>query len=419
MNTMEEFFQAYPFVQMLLAVVAVAVAALLANFVMRAILLRILNRMLQHTPYGRDEELRGHGVVERLTHAIPALVVSYGVALVPHLPVGVVTVVQNVANSFIMLTLAMALAASLNVIETIYHRRPEARRKPIKGYVQVVKIALYVVAAIFIIATLIDRSPLILISGLGAMAAVLILVFQDTLLSLVAGIQISSTDMVRVGDWIEMPGQNADGDVIEIALHTVRVQNWDKTITTVPIRKLVTEPFKNWRAMHEAGGRRIKRSIYLDQASIRFLTAEEIERLSHFRHLEEYLQRKKDEISRWNASLGESGKIGANTRRITNIGTFRAYVQGYLRDHPQVHNGMTMLVRQLQPGPEGLPLEIYCFTNTTVWAAYEGIQADIFDHLLALMPEFGLSVFQSPSGADFARMGSGLLPANADMRRPE
>lgn len=411
MMTPEEFFQTYPMVHMFLAVLALGGAALFANFVVKAILLRLLNRLLQHTPYGRDEELRRYGVVERLAHAVPALVISYGITLVPHLPGAVVAVVQNVSNAFIMLTLAMALAAALNVVETVYHRRPEARRKPIKGYVQVVKIAVYVVAAIFIVATLMDRSPLILISGLGAMAAVLILVFQDTLLSLVAGIQISSTDMVRVGDWIEMPGQNADGDVIEIALHTVRVQNWDKTITTVPIRKLVTEPFKNWRGMHESGGRRIKRSLFLDQASVRFLSPEEIERLSHFRHLEAYLQRKKEDIARWNASLGEHGKVGANTRRITNIGTFRAYVEGYLRHHPQVHNGMTMLVRQLQPGPEGLPLEVYCFTNTTVWAAYEGIQADIFDHLLALLPEFGLSVFQSPSGADFMRFGAASVPA--------
>ncbi|QLH16487.1 mechanosensitive ion channel [Paracoccus pantotrophus] len=254
-----------------------------------------------------------------------------------------------------------------------------------------------------------------LFRGQATMAAVLILVFQDTLLSLVAGIQISSTDMVRVGDWIEMPALNADGDVIELALHTVRVQNWDKTITTIPIRKLVTESFKNWRGMQEAGGRRIKRSIYLDQTSIRFLTPEEIEKLGRFRLLENYLQRKQEELKEWNGKLGDKGSVTANTRRITNIGTFRAYVEAYVRAHPQIHQNMTILVRQLQPGPEGLPLEIYCFTKTIAWNDYEAIQSDIFDHLFALLPEFGLSVFQNPSGADFKawQVERPALPASA------
>ncbi len=385
------------------------------QFCRQKILLRVVNHFLGRTAYGRDEELRRYGVIERLANIMPAFVIASGIGLVPHLPDAAVTVVRNVANAFIILTLAMALAAALNVVDTIYHRRPEAKLKPIRSYIQIVKIAIYAIAAILMIATLIDRSPLILLSGLGAMAAVLILVFQDTLLSLVAGIQISSTDMVRVGDWIEMPALNADGDVIELALHTVRVQNWDKTITTIPIRKLVTESFKNWRGMQEAGGRRIKRSIYLDQTSIRFLTPEEIEKLGRFRLLENYLQRKQEELKEWNGKLGDKGSVTANTRRITNIGTFRAYVEAYVRAHPQIHQNMTILVRQLQPGPEGLPLEIYCFTKTIAWNDYEAIQSDIFDHLFALLPEFGLSVFQNPSGADFKawQVERPALPASA------
>jgi miniconductance mechanosensitive channel len=383
------------------ALAALVLAALFINFIVKALLLRGLNKVLAYTPYGRDPELRRHGFVERLANIVPALVIATGIALVPNLPDFIVVVVRNVASAFIILSVAMAISAAFNIVDTIYHRRPEARLKPIKGYIQVVKIAIYVVAALLMIATLVDRSPLILLSGLGAMAAVLILVFQDTLLSLVAGIQISSTDMVRVGDWIEMPGQNADGDVIEIALHTVKVQNWDKTVTTVPIRKLVTEPFKNWRSMQESGGRRIKRALYLDQSSIRFLTPQDVERLSAFAPLETYLRDKQAEIGRWNESLGERAKVPANTRRATNVGTFRAYVDNYLRSHPGVHQGMTIMVRQLQPEPEGLPLEIYCFTNTVAWVAYEGIQADIFDHLYAILPEFGLRVFQNPSGADW------------------
>ena len=414
-ETLEAFLAAYPWIYTLIALSVLVLAALFANFVVKKILLRVVNHFLGRTAYGRDEELRRYGVIERLANIMPAFVIASGIGLVPHLPDAAVTVVRNVANAFIILTLAMALAAALNVVDTIYHRRPEAKLKPIRSYIQIVKIAIYAIAAILMIATLIDRSPLILLSGLGAMAAVLILVFQDTLLSLVAGIQISSTDMVRVGDWIEMPALNADGDVIELALHTVRVQNWDKTITTIPIRKLVTESFKNWRGMQEAGGRRIKRSIYLDQTSIRFLIPGEIEKLGRFRLLENYLQRKQEELKEWNGKLGDKGSVTANTRRITNIGTFRAYVEAYVRAHPQIHQNMTILVRQLQPGPEGLPLEIYCFTKTIAWNDYEAIQSDIFDHLFALLPEFGLSVFQNPSGADFKawQVERPALPASA------
>ena len=394
----------HPLVATGLALGVLVLAALFANFVVKALLLRGLNRLLDYTAFGRDAELRRHGLTERLANIMPALVISVGIALVPNLPAFVVIVVKNVANAFMILMVAMAFSAALNVVDTIYHRRPDARLKPIKGYVQVVKIAVYVIGALLMIATLIDRSPLILLSGLGAMAAVLILVFQDTLLSLVAGIQISSTDMVRVGDWIEMPGQDANGELIEIALHTVKVQNFDRTITTVPIRKLVTEPFKNWRGMQESGGRRIMRAIYLDQNSIRFLEPDDLEKLASFGHLTTYLEEKRAELAKWNDNLGERASVPANTRRSTNVGTFRAYLDNYLRQHPGVHQGMTIMVRQLPPGPEGLPMEIYCFANTTVWAPFEGIQADIFDHVLAILPEFDLRVFQNPSGRDFQKL---------------
>jgi len=394
----------HPIIVTGLALAGLALTALFANFVVKALLLRGLNRLLDYTTFGRDPELRRHGLIERLANVMPALVVSLGIALVPNLPAFIVIVVKNVANAFMILTVAMALSAAFNIVDTIYHRRPDAKLKPIKGYIQVVKIAVYVIAALLMIATLIDRSPLILLSGLGAMAAVLILVFQDTLLSLVAGIQISSTDMVRVGDWIEMPSQNADGDVIEIALHTVKVQNWDKTVTTIPIRKLVTDSFKNWRGMQESGGRRIKRAIFLDQTSIRFLERDDYEKLASFGHLETYLEKKRAELAEWNAKLGERANVPANTRRTTNIGTLRAYLENYLHSHPGIHQAMTIMVRQLPPGPEGLPLEIYCFTNTTAWAAYEGVQADIFDHVLSILPEFDLRVFQNPSGQDFREL---------------
>lgn len=403
MTGINDFTNQYPFFDTIGAIAILLLVASLANFLVKRVLLRIVDRLLSKTPLGRDD-VRAQNVIERLANIVPAVVISSGIVLVPHLPIAVVTVVKNVTSAFVILTLAMAVAAALDIGEALYRRRPKAGLKPIKGYVQILKIVIYAIAAILIIAALIDRSPLILLSGLGAMAAVLILVFQDTLLSLVAGVQISSTDMVRVGDWIEMPSLDADGDVTEISLYTVRVQNWDKTISNIPIRKLVTESFKNWRGMTESGGRRIKRSIHLDQTSIRFLTAAEIRKLRKLSHLEHYLEQKEDVLKEWNAGLGEKGKTGANTRRLTNVGTFRAYVEAYLKNHPQIHKGMTLLVRQLQPGREGLPIELYCFTNTTAWGEYEAIQSDIFDHMIALLPEFDLRVFQDPTGRDFTQL---------------
>ena len=235
------------------------------------------------------------------------------------------------------------------------------------------------------------------------------LIVQDTILSLVASVQISGDGRIRMGDWIEMPSQNADGDVIDIALHTVTVQNFDKTITTVPTKKLVTESFKNWRGMQEAGGRRIKRSLYLDQHSVRFLDAVQVQQLGDFALLQDYLAGKQEELQRWNAELESRGMAPVNARRVTNLGTFRAYVECYLRAHPRIHQDMTLLVRQLQPTTQGLPLEIYCFTASTAWADYESAQADVFDHLLAILPEFGLRVFQESSDA----MLMGQRPADA------
>ncbi|MCQ4232910.1 mechanosensitive ion channel family protein [Pseudomonas stutzeri] len=387
----------HPELQTLAACTALIFAAWLSNWIVKRILVRGLYRLLRHAG---DPQLQDFGVIKRLSNIVPALVLSIGVNAVPGLPEAAVTVVRNVCGGFIVLTIALALGAVLDIVNLLYQRRADARIHPIKGYLQVVKIVVYAIATILIIATLIDRSPLILLSGLGAMAAVLMLIFQDTLLSLVASVQITSNDLIRVGDWVEMPQLNADGDVIDIALHTVKVQNWDKTITSIPTKRFISDSFKNWRGMQESGGRRIKRSLFLDQQSVHFLDAEERKRLYRFSLLEDYLVNKRKEIDEWNAKLAERGQEPVNTRRATNIGTFRAYVERYLRAHPGVHQNMTLLVRQLSPTADGLPLEIYCFTNTVVWAQYEAIQSDIFDHLLAILPEFGLRVFQHPSGSD-------------------
>lgn len=395
----------HPELQTLLACAALVFAAWLSNWIVKRILVRGLYSLLRHA---RDAQLQDFGVIKRLSNIVPALVLSIGINAVPGLPEAAVTVVKNVCGGFIVLTIALAVAAVLDIINLLYQRRADAYLHPIKGYLQVVKIVIYAIATILIIATLIDRSPLILLSGLGAMAAVLMLIFQDTLLSLVASVQITSNDLIRVGDWVEMPQLNADGDVIDIALHTVKIQNWDKTITSIPTKRFITDSFKNWRGMQESGGRRIKRAIYLDQQSVHFLDADERKHLHRFSLLEEYLTDKRKEIDAWNEKLAERGQEPVNTRRVTNIGTFRAYVERYLRSHPGIHQNMTLIVRQLALTADGLPLEIYCFTNTVGWVQYEAIQSDIFDHLLAILPEFGLRVFQHPSGADMRSWCEGL-----------
>jgi len=392
----------HPIIQTLTAASLVLFLSYIANFIVKKIILRGFYRALRHVA---NEHAEDYGVAKRLANIVPAIIISYGMQFVPNLPNALVTVIKNVCGGFIVLTLALAIGAALNIVNMLYMRRKDAHLKPIKSYLQLVQIAIYAIATILIIATLIDRSPLILLSGLGAMAAVLMLIFQDTLLSLVASVQISSGDMIRVGDWIEMPQQNADGDVIDIALHTIKIQNWDKTISSVPIKSFISTSFKNWRGMQESGGRRIKRSILVDQGSIHFLTADEIEHLKKFKLMYGYFDSKIDELNVWNERYisAKSGET-VDSRRMTNIGTFRAYVERYLRNHPGVHQNMTLIVRQLSPTAEGLPLEIYCFTNTTAWVAYEGIQSDIFDHLLAIAPEFGLRVFQTPSGSDFTAL---------------
>ena len=399
LNAMRDRLAEYPIAETLIGLCLLLLIAFVADFIVRRVLIRLLLKAIDRG--GRtdlDDLLKP--AVGTLARIAPAIVIHQGVAAVPHLTPVMVTLTRNVANAFAIVVVVMALAAAMDVVNILYSRSARGQRRVIKGYLQVVKIAFYAVGAILVIATLIDRSPLLLLSGLGALAAVLMLVFKDTILSLVASVQLNSNDMLRVGDWIEMPQLNADGDVIDIALHTVKVQNWDKTITTIPTWRLINESYKNWRGMQESGGRRIKRSLLIDQTSVRFLTEEERERMRRFLLIDDYLADKAAELERWNAQLIESGRDPVNTRRATNIGTFRAYVQQYLRGHPRIRQNMTLLVRQLQPTEAGLPLEIYCFTATVSWAEYETIQSDLFDHMLAILPEFGLRLYQQPSGAD-------------------
>ncbi|MDX1704247.1 MAG: mechanosensitive ion channel family protein [Altererythrobacter ishigakiensis] len=386
-----------PWAQSALGLTGLALVSLTVNYVLKNVILRFAAPYLDRQTKTIDK------AVAALATVAPLLVISRGIRLVPNLAEDVYTFTTKVAQALIVVSVAIAIVRGLAYLNELYERLPRSKNRPIKGFIQVIKILVLCGAAIIMISVLIDESPLLLLSGLGAITAVLLLVFKDTILSLVASVQLTTNDMLRVGDWIEMPSMNADGDVIDISLHTVKVQNFDKTITTIPTHRLVSDAYRNWRGMSDAGGRRIKRALTIDQNSVRFLKDEEVGDLSRFRVLRDYLERKKQEIADWNKSE-LAGEDAVNARRITNIGTLRAYIIGYLQGHPKINDqGFTLLVRQLPPGPEGLPIEIYCFTNTTNWNEYEGIQADIFDHLLAILPEFDLKIFQEPSGADFQR----------------
>lgn len=300
-----------------------------------------------------------------------------------------------------LLDALFSLAVGLTVLEllTVLNKLSESieslKNKPIKGYVQIVKIIVTSFIAIIIFAIVTGQSVAYYISGLGALTAVLLLIFQDTILSFVASVQIGQNDIIKIGDWIEVPEFGADGDVVDIALHTVKVQNWDKTITTIPTSKIVNTSVKNWRAMSEYGGRRIKRSLLIDISSIKFLNKNEIEELVKLAPLKKYITSKIEEVDQYNSSIAESDN-SQEIRRLTNIGTYRAYVENYLKQNSNLNTDtMTFLVRQLPSSPEGVPIEIYTFTNTTEWVKYEQIQSDIFDHLFAILPKFGLRVFQN------------------------
>lgn len=368
-------------------------------------LLALMNKAIIRSKNTWDDALMDHGVLSRITMLLPFLVILF---ITPHLlPVDSFASDILILLSKVLLTFQIALCISslLNVSRSFYQESAKQRFLPLNAIIQIIKLALFLVTGIIIISLVINRSPVYLLSGLGALTAVLLLVFQDTIKGLVASIQISANRMVVAGDWVELPKYGADGDVLEIGLSTVKIENFDKTITTVPTYALISDSFKNWRNMYKAGARRIKRTIIIDIASIDFYSVEQINQLTSAHLLQDYLQDKKQElaITEQINTPENNGKILAslNNRQLTNIGTFRAYITKYLQQNKHVREDLTCMVRQLSATQTGLPLEIYCFANTTNWLEYESIQADIFDHLFAIAPQFGLRVFQHPSGFDW------------------
>ena len=405
MNMITRLGQYHPALPDITVVLILLLTAILGYIVAHRLLDVALRAVAKYSTYTWSDALIKNGVGKRLAQLFPAFTIHMGVNFLPSIDAGLETFVMNLTSAYMMVVATITIIAVLNAANDIYESDPEARKRPIKGFIQLLQLAVMIMGGLLFIAALLDQSPVLLLSGFGAMTAVLLLVFKDTLLSLVASVQLAAQDMVRVGDWIEVPQLGADGDVVDMELYTVTVQNFDKTITTIPTQRLITDSFKNWRGMSNSGGRRIKRALHIDASSIRFISAQDASCYKRFSLLEDYLVGKQDELLKYNQALvgvtTDESDGAVNTRRLTNIGTFRAYALRYLEEHPKIRNDMTLLVRQLAPD-DGIPIQLYCFTNTVKWTEYEDIQADIFDHLLAIMPEFGLQLFQRPAGTEFS-----------------
>jgi miniconductance mechanosensitive channel len=373
---------------------------LLANLIARKVLLKIVSKLIKKNKYSWDDIIYERKVFHRLAHLVNPLIISLFAGSFPVYEHWI----RRITSVYMTLVLIMVIDALINAVDDIYRSFEISKTRPIKGILQVIKLIVFIIGAIVAVAALTGQSPFILLGGLGALSAVIILVFQSSILGFVAGIQLTSNDMVRIGDWIQMPKYDADGTVIDLTLTTVKVQNFDKTITTIPAQALVSDSFRNWRGMKAAGARRIKRSISIDISSIRFCSEEMLERFMKIEYLSEYIKNKQKEISQYNKERNIDTSVPVNGRRMTNIGTFRYYVLNYLQNHPGIRSDVTLMVRQLSPASTGLPLEVYGFTSTTDWIEYENIQSDIFDHLMAVLPEFGLRAYQAPTGFDVSSL---------------
>lgn len=373
--------------------------AFAVHFILHRIVLVACEKRAQASTHLWLHILSENKLFRRLAFTLQGIIVNVQAVLWLQRGSDAAAILTTCAQLWVMLYALMSFFSLLDVVNSLSNRFAFAAQFPLKGLLQGIKLIGAIIICIMMISLLIGKSPTILISGLGAMAAVLMLVFKDPILGLVAGIQLSANNMLRLGDWLEMAKYGADGAVTDIGLTTVKVQNWDNTITTIPTYALVSDAFKNWSGMTASGGRRIKRCIDIDTTSIHFLTEEEQEKLTHARLLSPYMAARQEDIASWNEQNSAPASV-LNQRRMTNIGTFRAYLTEYLRQHPSIRKDMTLMVRQMAPGAQGLPLEIYAFTNTVAWLEYESIQADIFDHIYAVVGEFGLRIHQAPSGND-------------------
>lgn len=374
-------------------------------YLLKTVVLALVRKFTRKSSTTWDDALYHSRFFHKVLLLVPGVLLGFAAPFTLDEFPGALNRVLQFTQIYLVFVSLLSVNAFLNAIYEIYQGFEVSKSKPIKGYLQVFKIVLFVFGTIIAISMLLGKSPVYLLGGLGAFSAILLLIFKDPILGLVGGIQLSANDMVRPGDWIVQQKSGADGVVTEISLTTVKVQNWDKTITTVPTYSLVSESFTNWRGMEESGGRRIKRSVFIDVNSVKFCSQEMIDRFRKINLVSDYIEQKESELDEYNKSNNVDNSILVNGRRQTNLGVFRAYLMAYLRSNPNIRQDMTFLVRQLQPGESGIPVEIYVFSKVQEWASYENIQSDIFDHVLAAVPEFELQVFQNPSGADFRRLG--------------
>lgn len=387
-------------------------AAILADIISKRIILRGIERAIKRSSSTLDDIFFEKRVFDALAHLAPAIVIEIGAPIVFEAYPDFIDGLSKFIQLYTIVIVVWVIGSFLDALLELSYRNPYLKDKPMLSYIQLGKLISYVLAGVMMFSILFSKSPMVVLSAFGAAGAVLIFVFKDTILGLVASIQISVNDTLRVGDWVSMEKYNADGDVIKITLNTIEVQNWDKTISTIPAYAFVSDSFKNWRGMSESGGRRIKRSLYISVASVRFCDQKMLEQFSKFQLMGDYIESRSEEIAKYNADKQVDKTFPLNGRHLTNIGIFREYAERYLKDNANIRKDMTCMVRQQSPAEVGIPLEVYCFTNTIQWIPYENIQSDIFDHLLAAACLFDLEVFQRPSGADFARL------ADVNQKRP-
>ena len=396
-DNIKSWLENYPFIYNTLIFLGILILAYIVYWITKKILVRAVTSVVKKTKTQIDDIILNENLLSKISYLAPLIVIYQFIYLVPEIS----TLVLNILNSLVVILIIIVFATILDAFNELYEKSKRYDRKPIKGYLQVVKIIIYILGGITIIGLLTGQKPWTILTGVGALTAILLLIFKDTILSLVASVHISAYDLIRIGDWIEAPQFGADGDVKDVALHTIKVQNFDKTIVVIPTYKLIDSGFKNWRGMQQAGGRRIKRSVFIDLSSVKFCTEDMLTKYKHFELIKNYIEKKEVEIEEYNKKRNIDTSSVINGRRLTNIGTFREYLKAYLKNREDINKGFTFLVRQLTPGPNGIPIEIYVFANTTAWVRYEDIQADIFDHIFAVVTEFELSIFQNPTGKDF------------------
>lgn len=379
----------------------IILATLLTNVICKKIMVGIITPIIRKTKVDWDDILIDNGILARVVMIVPAILIYILIPIFFFGDSSFAIWVQKLTNIYMIAVGMYFISAILDFILELSNRNKNLKEKPLRGVFQILKILLYFVGIIIIIGIIINKSPATLLAGLGASAAILSLVFKDTIVGFVSGVQLSANNMLRVGDWITVPKYNADGDVIEVSLNTVKVKNFDNTITTIPPHILINDSFQNWRGMEESGGRRIKRSINIDMNSVKFCSPEMLAKYKKIALIKDYVEEKEQVLNQYNEEFGIDNSILVNGRRQTNLGVFRAYVERYIASLPAVNQNLTHMVRQLQPTEKGIPIELYFFSAEKKWILYENIQSDVFDHLLAVLPEFDLAMFQNPTGSDF------------------